>query len=191
VFPPWPEGGYVVVDVPEAIFSNLGLIYLAHTHVPTIWDQQSTPLARLEWSRHEDGLSIRRELPNGIAFATRVRQIADGVNMQIDLTNGTDQLLTGLRVQVCTMLKGMPGFNAQQPLQSVIDQSVIAVRGEQTDRWIVTSWTPIQRVWQNAPLPCIHADPIFPDCPPGETVTVSGFLRFYEGADVRSVYNDR
>ena len=107
--------------------------------------------------------------------------------MQIDLTNGTDQLLTGLRVQVCTMLKGMPGFNAQQPLQSVIDQSVIAVRGEQTDRWIVTSWTPIQRVWQNPPVPCIHADPIFPDCPPGETVTVSGYLGFYEGVDVRSV----
>ena len=187
VFPPWPEGGYVVVDVPEAIFSNLGLIYLAHTHVPTIWDQQSTPLARLEWSRHEDGLSIRRELPNGIAFATRVTQTVDGVDMQIDLTNGTDQLLTGLRVQVCALLKGMPGFNAQQPLQSVIDESVIAVRGEQTDRWIVTSWTPIQRVWQNAPVPCIHADPIFPDCPPGETVTVSGYLRFYEGGDVRSV----
>jgi hypothetical protein len=186
VFPPWPDSGYVVVDVPEAIFSNLGLVYLAHTHVPTIWDQQSTPLARLEWSRQEDDLSMRRELPNGIVFASHVRQTADGVNMQIDLTNGTDQLLTGLRVQACVMLKGMPGFNVQQPLPSVIDGSVIAVRGEGTDRWIITSWTPIQRVWQNPPVPCIHADPIFPDCPPGETVTVSGTLRFYEGADVRA-----
>ncbi len=41
VFPPWSEGGYIVVDVPEAIFSNLGLTYLAHSHIPTIWDSQS------------------------------------------------------------------------------------------------------------------------------------------------------
>jgi hypothetical protein len=186
VFPPWPDSGYVVIDVPEAIFSNLGLIYLAHTHVPTIWEQQSTTLPRLEWSRRKDGLSMRRELPNGIVFASHVRQTTDGVDMQIDLTNGTDQLLTGLRVQVCVMLKGMPGFNVQQPLPSAIDGSAIAVRGEGTDRWIITSWSPIQRVWQNPPVPCIHADPIFPDCPPGETATVSGTLRFYEGADVRA-----
>ncbi len=37
VFAPWDDSSYVVVDVPEAIFSNLGLTYLAHTHIPTIW----------------------------------------------------------------------------------------------------------------------------------------------------------
>src|ERR1051325_8138662 len=31
VFTPWDEDSYVVVDVPEAIWSNLGLTYLAHT----------------------------------------------------------------------------------------------------------------------------------------------------------------
>jgi hypothetical protein len=40
-------------------------------------------------------------------------------------------------------------------------------------------------------VPCIHADPMFPDCPPGETVTVSGYLRFYEGTDVRSVMQNQ
>lgn len=45
IFPPWSGGGYVVVDVPEAIFSDLGLTYLAHTHIPTIWDSQSIELA--------------------------------------------------------------------------------------------------------------------------------------------------
>ena len=29
IFPPWKDGGYAVVDVPDAIFSNLGLTYLA------------------------------------------------------------------------------------------------------------------------------------------------------------------
>ena len=37
VFTPWNDGGYAVADIPEAIWSNLGLTYLAHTHVETIW----------------------------------------------------------------------------------------------------------------------------------------------------------
>ena len=186
VFPPWKEGGYVVIDVPEAIFSNLGLIYLAHTHVPTIWDKQPTPLPRLEWSEIENGLSVRRDLPNGIAFKSTVTKTPSGVEMTIDLTNGTLEKLTGLRVQVCTMLKVAVGFQSQEPLESIIHDSLIAVRARGTDRWIITRWEPNQRVWQNPPVPCIHSDPIFPDCKPGETVSVSGSLRFYEGSDVRS-----
>src|SRR5438309_544724 len=55
VFTPWDESSYVVVDVPEAIWSNLGLIYLAHTHVPTVWTKKGTELAKLEWNRRPDG----------------------------------------------------------------------------------------------------------------------------------------
>ncbi|MCA9092062.1 MAG: hypothetical protein KDA68_01135, partial [Planctomycetaceae bacterium] len=40
VFTPWDLESYVVVDLPEAVWSNLGLTYLAHTHVPTIWSKQ-------------------------------------------------------------------------------------------------------------------------------------------------------
>ena len=187
VFPPWENGGYVVIDVPEAIFSDLGLTYLAHQHIPTLWDKQSISLPRLEWKEEEDGLSIRRGLPNGIVFTTRVVKTQDGVRMKIDLANGTDKRLTDLRVQVCTMLKGAIGFHLQEPLETIVAGSFIAVRGVQSDRWIVNSWTPIKRVWTNPPVPCVHADPIFPDCEPGQVVSVEGFLRFYEGLDVRSV----
>ena len=187
VFPPWENGGYVVIDVPEAIFSDLGLTYLAHQHIPTLWDKQSISLPRLEWDEEADGLSIRRELPNGIVFTTRVVKTQDGVSMKIDLANGTDKKLTDLRVQVCTMLKGAIGFHLQEPLETIVEGPFIAVRGVQSDRWIVTSWTPSKRVWTNPPVPCIHADPIFPDCEPGQVVSVEGFLRFYEGLDVRSV----
>ena len=38
--PPWKDGGYVVLDLPEAIFSNLGLTFLAHTHIPTLWTRE-------------------------------------------------------------------------------------------------------------------------------------------------------
>jgi len=190
VFPPWKDGGYVVVDVPEAVFSNLGLTYLAHTHIPTIWDELEKSLPRLEWSETTDGYAVRRQLPNGIEIASRVTRRDDGVDMQIELTNGTQAPLTGLRVQVCTMLKGAVGFNLQQPLESIVEGPYVAVRGvdeneQPTNRWIVTQWTPNQRVWTNPPVPCIHSDPIFPDCAPGKTVTVSGSLRFYVGDNVR------
>jgi len=61
VFCPWDETSYVVIDVPEAIWSNLGLAYLAHTHVPTIWTKHGVELPALEWNRRADGtLDIKR-----------------------------------------------------------------------------------------------------------------------------------
>jgi hypothetical protein len=42
------------------------------------------------------------------------------------------------------------------------------------------------RTWANAPCPCLHSDPKFPDCEPGKTVRVSGWLSFYEGKDVEA-----
>ena len=196
VFPPWKDGGYVVVDVPEAVFSNLGLTYLAHTHIPTIWDKLEQPLQRLEWTETADGYTVRRQLPNGIQIASQVTRRDDGVDMQIELTNGTKDPLTGLRVQVCTMLKGAVGFNLQQPLESIVDGPYVAVRGvdekeQPTDRWIVTHWTPNQRVWTNPPVPCVHSDPVFPECAPGATVTVSGSLRFYEGENVGKLFSQQ
>ena len=47
VFAPWDDASYVVVDVPEALWSNLGLTYLAHTHVPTVWSKQNIELPKL------------------------------------------------------------------------------------------------------------------------------------------------
>ena len=51
VFLPWDSSSYVVVDLPEAILSNLGLIYLAHTHTPTIWDARNLWLENIDWTR--------------------------------------------------------------------------------------------------------------------------------------------
>src|SRR5207237_2080147 len=47
VFTPWDPKSYVVADVPEALWSNLGLTYLAHTHVPTLWTNQKITLEPL------------------------------------------------------------------------------------------------------------------------------------------------
>jgi predicted amidohydrolase len=97
VFLPWSASGYAVVDVPEAIFSNLGLTYLAHSHIPTLWDRQGIRLTPTEWRRADDGtLSMERTLPNGIAFGSAVTPAAAGVRFHLWLRNGTSAALTGL-----------------------------------------------------------------------------------------------
>ena len=114
VFTPWDDASYVVVDVPEALWSHLGLTYLAHTHIPTIFDKQGAKLERLEWDRSaSDGvLRIARRLPNGISYGAVVKPGADAVRMELTLTNGTREILRDLRVQNCVMLKGAAGFTA-------------------------------------------------------------------------------
>jgi hypothetical protein len=186
VFPPWSEGGYAVVDVPEAIFSNLGLTYLAHEHIPTIWSAKSIELERLEWVETSAGLQFERKLPNGIAFGSRVAVDDGAVAMEMWLTNGTDQPLTQMRSQVCVMLKGLLGFNSQRRRQSVVEGPFIAIKADRSDHWLITAWEPNKRAWDNPPVPCIHSDPVFPDADPGQTVRVRGGMWFYEGDDIQA-----
>jgi hypothetical protein len=185
IFTPWDEGSYVVADIPEALWSNLGLTYLAHTHVPTIWTKQNIEIERLEWRRPKDGtFEIERKLPNGIVFGARVVPRRDAVHMELWLTNGTADTLSDLRVQNCVMLKGAAGFERQTNDNKVFSKPYVAARNKAGDRWIITAWEPCDRAWGNAPCPCLHSDPKFPDCAPGETKRLQGWLSFYEGSEI-------
>jgi hypothetical protein len=187
VFTPWDETSYVVADVPEAIWSNLGLTYLAHTHVPTVWTERNVELEKLEWSVRANGsLDFERTLPNAIIFGTKVTPAREAVYMEMWLRNGTDEALTGLRVQMCTMLKGMKGFTEANDEHKVLAEPYVACRSEDGTRWVITAWEPCERLWLNPPVPCIHSDPQFPDCPPGETCWVRGVITFYEGGDIQA-----
>jgi hypothetical protein len=187
VFTPWNPHSYVVVDVPEAIWSNLGLTYLAHTHIPTVWDKQNKKLTPLEWQQNDDGsLSMQRTLPNGIVFGSTVIPQKEVVKMKTWIRNGSPKKLTGLRAQMCVMLKGAPGFNQRIAANKIKDGNWAACRNTTGQRWIITGWAPIHRTWLNPPVPCLHADPSFPDCPPGQTVEAQGILTFYEGTDVKT-----
>jgi hypothetical protein len=189
VFTPWADGGYVVADIPEAIWSNLGLTYLAHTHVPTIWSKQNVELEKLEWTRlHGGELQCERTLPNGIRFGTKVLSTREAVRMEMWLFNGTPATLSDLRVQNCVMLKGAHGFAEQTNDNKVFDAPYTACRNTEGNRWVISAWEPCQRAWGNKPCPCLHSDPQFPDCPPGETRHVRGWLSFYEGADIRGEF---
>jgi hypothetical protein len=185
VFTPWNADSYVVVDVPEALWSNLGLTYLAHTHVPTLWSKQGVALEPLEWKRQPNGtLEIERTLPNGIVFGAHVKPASDAVRMELWLRNGTAGTLTDLRVQNCVMLKGAAGFQERTESNKVMSNPYVACRDTTGNRWVITAWVPCHRPWANPPVPCLHSDPKFPDCAPGETKRVRGWLSFYEGSNL-------
>jgi peptidoglycan/xylan/chitin deacetylase (PgdA/CDA1 family) len=189
VFAPWPDGGYVVVDVPEAIWFKPGerreLLYLAHTHVPTYWDRKNVVLEPLEWKPGKDGgLEIERALPNQIRFGARVAPGRGGVRMALWVTNGSSETLTDLVVQNCVLLKGAKGFEDRTDENKVVQSPFVACHDRTGRRWVITAWQPCHRAWTNPPCPCMHSDPKFADCPPGQTSRVQGWLSFYEGADI-------
>jgi hypothetical protein len=187
VFTPWDSASYVVVDVPEAIWSQHGLLYLAHTHVPTVWTKKGVELEPLEWNRREDGsFDIERKLPNGVAFGAKVVPTREAVRMELWLTNGTPERLSDLRVQNCVMLKGASGFAKQTNANKVFSGAYVACKSDDGRRWVITAWDPLHRAWANPPCPCLHSDPKFPDCDPGETKRLRGWLSFYEGTDLEA-----
>jgi peptidoglycan/xylan/chitin deacetylase (PgdA/CDA1 family) len=192
VFLPWDPTSYVVVDLPEAIFCNLGLLFLAHTDIPTIWDEQNIVLENLDWERGANGvLTFSRFLPSGIVFGASIEPSEQYVQMELWIRNFGGQDLTGFqtepspRGQVCVMLKGAPGFNAQTNDNKIFRDSVAAARADSGhDRWILTAWERAGRVWGNPQVPCIHCDPLLPDCAFGKTVRTRGRLWFYEGKQI-------
>lgn len=179
VFLPWDPAGYVVIDLPEAIFSNIGLLYLAHTHVPTIWNGKNVVIENQDWERKPgDALSSNWKLPNGIVFGAEIKPAADQIDMQLWLRNGTADPLTGLRTQICVLLKEASGFQAQTNENKTFGKSLAEARSFDGARSIRTEWELCGRTWGNAACPCMHSDPMLPDCEPGKTVSVRGRLWF-------------
>ncbi len=193
VFAPWTDGGYVVADTPEAIWwdqsNGTELLYLAHTHVPTIWDRRGILLAQQEWQRHDDGrLTIQRHLPNGVEFGAEIESQKEAVRMELWISNGTKLPIRDLRVQNCVMLKEASGFDEQTNDNKVYASPYAACRNHDGTRWVITAWQNCNRPWGNAACPCLHSDPQFPDCLPGQTQRLRGWLSFYEGDDIEAEF---
>jgi peptidoglycan/xylan/chitin deacetylase (PgdA/CDA1 family) len=191
VFLPWDPKSYVVVDVPEAIWHNVPggreLLYLAHTHIPTTWDRQQTTLPPLEWERlRGGGLQVERVLPNQVVFGARMIPGPDAIRMELWIRNGSEHTLAGLRVQNCVMLRNARGFNQQNTEHHHVHGPFIAAANASQDRWIIVAWDHNDRAWGNSYCPCMHSDPKFPDCPPGETRILRGWLSVYQGQDLEA-----
>lgn len=190
VFAPWDDKSYFVVDVPEAIWmqhedGKRELLYLAHTHVPTMWTRQGMALKPLEWERLEDGrYRVERTLPNRVRFGAQVVPKGDRVEMRLWLHNGSAETLSGLRVQNCVMLAGAKDFSQQTDKNKRYRAPFAAVHDPQKKKWLVTAWEDCVRPWGNVGCPCLHSDPQFEDCPAGETKTLRGIVTFYRGEDI-------
>jgi peptidoglycan/xylan/chitin deacetylase (PgdA/CDA1 family) len=189
IFTPWNATAYVVADIPEAIWNERDgrreLLYLAHTHIPTMWSRQGIVLPRLEWRQEDAGvLTSERVFPNDAILRVEVRPGRDAVRMKMELTNRSDQALRGLTVQNCVMLKGAPEFASRANDNKVFRPPYVACGSSTGNRWVITAWTSCQRAWGNPPCPCMHSDPKFADLAPGETDLLRGWLSFYEGNDV-------
>jgi hypothetical protein len=186
IFPPWKNGGYVVLDIPEAIFSDLGLTFLAHTHLPTLWNAQHTVIENTDWTVEGNGtLHSEWRLPNGIRFGARVTPAPQGAELELWLENGTNVKLTGLRTQICALLKTAPGFHEQSQERKEYAQPLAVVKALEADRYLLLGFERCGRAWGNDQCPCVHSDPVLPDAAPGERVSVRGRLVFYEGADIQ------
>ena len=67
-----------------------------------------------------------------------------------------------------------------------MSEPYLALRSADADRWLITAWDPCFRVWANSDCPCLHSDPQFPDCAPGQTQRLTGWFSFYEGEDIHA-----
>ena len=105
--------------------------------------------------------------------------------MELWIRNGSPETLAGLRVQNCVMLRNARGFNQQNTGHHHVHGPFVAAANAGLDRWIIVAWDHNQRAWGNSFCPCMHSDPQFPDCLPGHTQRLRGWLSFYQGEDLQ------
>ncbi|MDA0347926.1 MAG: polysaccharide deacetylase family protein [Verrucomicrobia bacterium] len=189
IFLPWDKSQYVILDVPEALFCQLGVTFLGHTHVPTIWDRDQVTISNSDWSMTEAGAFENSwELPNGMDIGVVVTPLRDSVEMELTVHNGSDVDMEFINGQVCIMLKGATEFDLQTKDNKVLTDTVAAVQSENKNRWILTQWDQLRRTWGNDNCPCLHFDPILNPCKVGETVKVKGRIWFHEGEELPSEF---
>jgi peptidoglycan/xylan/chitin deacetylase (PgdA/CDA1 family) len=188
VFSPWSAADYVVLDIPEAIWNNTPsgreLLYLAHKHIPTMWDSRDIVLAQGEWQTIRGGYESVRVFPNNVELLTRVWPNNAGVKMEMRLTNNSKTLLSGLYTQNCAMLANMTGFNQQTTDNKIFTPMAVACGNPNGTQWILYAWQACRRGWGSDLCPCLHSDPYFPDIPVGKSVVLRGWLSFYEGTEI-------
>ena len=93
---------------------------------------------------------------------------------------------SGAAVANFTIASTPRSFDKQTNDNKVFASPFAACKDATGKRWVVTGWERCGRAWGNPPCPCLHADPVVEDCPPGESRAVRGWLSFYEGTDVEA-----
>ena len=112
IFLPWAPEEYVVLDLPEALFTQFGLTFLGHKHIPTLFDYQKTVIHNSDWTISEDGsLSNFWKLPINVTIGAEILPQEKTVVMKLWVENNSDTTFTDLQSQVCIMFKEAKQFN--------------------------------------------------------------------------------
>ncbi|NND33704.1 MAG: polysaccharide deacetylase family protein [Saprospiraceae bacterium] len=188
VFLPWDSRDYVVLDIPEAVFTQYGLTFLGHKHIPTVFDYSLNAVSNSDWKKDEQGNWTNIWLlDRWMEIKATVTPEKERVLMQLSLTNNTDDtIFHDLQTQVCVMLGKAANFSEQTNDNKQFNCPVAVVQSKKGNQWIVTAWEGCSNPWGNADCPCLHADPKFPDCSPGQTVSIKGMLWFYTGNNIQA-----
>jgi hypothetical protein len=187
IFLPWDQEEYVVLDLPEALFTQFGLTFLGHKHIPTIFDYQKIVIQNSDWSISDDGSFHNTwSLPNQMVIGADIYPGINELDMELWIKNNSDAVFTDLQSQVCIMLKMATNFNALSNENKIFDAPVSVVQSVDGTQWIITAWNGGNHEWGNEDCPCLHSDPRLPDCAPGETVNVTGKIWFYKGTEIET-----
>jgi hypothetical protein len=63
------------------------------------------------------------------------------------------------------------------------DPPLIAIHSNSDpNRWLAVIWKPARILFSNPGIPCIHSDPLPPDCPAGGSSRAEGVILFHEGS---------
>lgn len=109
VSPPWPSQDYIWLDFPEAIFTNIGLIFLSHVNPP--FPVVFPDLPKVPWQETPAGIKFDRDLPNGIRFGgSVVKKKASVVSINLYIDNRSKEPLTTIKLQTCAFLRAIQEF---------------------------------------------------------------------------------
>ena len=208
ISPPWPGQYYLWLDLPEAVFCDAGNLFLSHINesFPALFPD----LPKVPWTDTPGGISVVRELPNGVSFGATVAIGGESlVRLKLWIENGSEGAIRKVHLQTCAYMRGIkefsnltndnkhvyrPGegfaplgksvsFNDQPGDQSMREFPFIATCSNECERLAAMTWFgDTARIWGNKNHPCMHADPRFPDLEPGERAEVEGAILFFEGS---------
>jgi hypothetical protein len=109
---PWADAGYVMLDFPEAVFCDQGLLFLSHTS--PCFQQVYADIPQMPWEACDDGIRFERRLPNALVYGGSLRA-ATG-RRQVDMTlwarNEDEIPISRFMLQVCVYLPKAPQFAA-------------------------------------------------------------------------------
>ena len=109
---PWPGAGCVMLDFPEAVFSDQGLMFLSHES--RCFKQLWPNLPKAEWTAVRGGIAFERRLPNNFVYGGSLAAASDQrVDLRLWARNEDEIPIGELKLQVCAYLPQAPDFAAR------------------------------------------------------------------------------